>query len=93
MDWSEFAAIFVRHARAEAGLVGGVSPGTILFGDGLNLSSVAFLESILEIEEETGQEIDMEGLDPGIRTAGQLFTRLFPTEPLPTGPLASGQNP
>lgn len=88
MDWNKFAAILTRHARAEGRLDGGVAPNTVLFGAGLDLSSVAFLESILEIEEEIGADIDVEGLDAAIRTAGQLFARLFPGQGQPPG-----QNP
>lgn len=86
MEWEQFSAILTRHARAEARLETGVQPGTVLFGAGLNLSSVAFLESILEMEEDTGLEIDVDNLDAGIRTAGQLFGRLFPDQPMPADP-------
>ncbi|MEO8244814.1 MAG: phosphopantetheine-binding protein [bacterium] len=78
MNWVQFSAILARRARAEA-----VSPDTILFGAGLNISSVAFLESIMEMEEDTGEEIDVDNLGLEIRTAGQLFVHLFPKGAMP----------
>jgi acyl carrier protein len=83
VDWTQFSQILARHARAETRLDGGVTPQTVLFGAGLDLSSVAFLESILEMEEDCGLEIDVESLDATIRTAGQLFRRLFPGQVQP----------
>lgn len=70
-DWQSFAVLLGRHAKAAI-----PGPDTVLFGSGLNLSSIAFLEFILELEEETGRDIDVDDLDASIRTAGQLFERL-----------------
>jgi len=48
----------------------------VLFGGGLDLSSIGFTEMIMELEEECDAEIDIDDLDASIRTAGQLFARL-----------------
>ena len=48
----------------------------VLFGSGLNLSSIAFTEFILELEEVNDINIDIDDLDNSIRTVGQLRERL-----------------
>ena len=73
MDFADFAAILAQFARRDS-----ISPEDILFGAGLDLASVAFLEFILELETVTGRDIDVETLDASIITAGQLHERLFP---------------
>ena len=50
----------------------------ILFGAGLNLSSIRFTEFIMTLEEDLGIDIDIDDLDAKIQTAGQLYARLFP---------------
>ena len=47
-----------------------------LFGDGLDMSSIAFTEMVMELEEECDIDIDIDDLDASITTAGQLFERL-----------------
>ena len=72
MTWDEFATIIARHAGvAQASRADG------LFDGALGLSSVAFLEFILDLEETTGADIDVDRLDASIVTAGQLHDRLF----------------
>jgi acyl carrier protein len=71
MDWTAFSEILARRARVPV-----VLPASLLFGDGINISSVSFLESIMELEEQSG-------LDISIRTAGQLYVRLFPGSSFP----------
>jgi acyl carrier protein len=78
MDWTAFSEILARRARVPV-----VLPASLLFGDGINISSVSFLESIMELEEQSGLEIDVDGLDISIRTAGQLYVRLFPGSSFP----------
>lgn len=48
----------------------------VLFGGGLDLSSIRFTEMIMELEEECDVEVDIDSLDASVRTVGQLFARL-----------------
>ena len=66
-----FMELLARYARADE-----VTDGSVLFGGGLNISSIRFTEFIMELEEETGEDIDIDDLDASIRTAGQLYARL-----------------
>ena len=50
---------------------------SVLFGEGLNMTSIGFTECIMELEEETGMDIDIDDLDASIKTAGQLYDRIF----------------
>lgn len=47
-----------------------------LFGDGLDMSSIAFTEMIMDLEDECDIDIDIDDLDASIKTAGDLFERL-----------------
>lgn len=71
MHWTEFSTLLARFTKA-----GNPVPSDVLFGDGLNLSSIGFTEFIMEYEEVTGADVDIDDLDASIRTAGQLFYRL-----------------
>ena len=71
-SWSDFTILLSRHARAQ-----GVVRGSVLFGADLDMSSVAFLEFILGLEEAHDLDIDVESLDGSVRTAGQLYDRIF----------------
>jgi acyl carrier protein len=73
MEVEAFLALLSKSAKTDI-----IAPESILFGAGLNLSSIAFLEFIMELEEVTGLDIDVDDLDASIRTAGQLHDRLFP---------------
>ena len=53
-----------------------VSDNDILFGGGLDLSSICFTEFVMELEEQTGTDIDLDDLDASIRSVGQLYSRL-----------------
>ncbi len=72
LNWPEFAARLSRKARNHP-----VAEDSVLFGAGLNISSVSFLEFVMELEEDAGLDIDVESLDASIRTAGQLYDRIF----------------
>ena len=48
----------------------------LIFRDGLNMSSIAFTEFIMEVEEEFDADIDADSLDESIKTVGQLLARL-----------------
>ena len=73
MDWAAFATALQPHTKATS-----VQQGDILFGAGLNLSSIRFTEFIMTLEEDLGIDIDIDDLDAKIQTAGQLYARLFP---------------
>jgi acyl carrier protein len=66
-----FDSLLCKYAKADA-----VSDGDVLFGGGLDLSSIGFTEFIMELEEVTGLDIDIDDLDASIRTVGQLYARL-----------------
>jgi acyl carrier protein len=53
-----------------------VASNDVLFGSGINISSIVFAEFIMELEEKTGLDIDIDDLDSSIRTAGDLYDRL-----------------
>lgn len=71
-DWPAFAALLARFAKVQA-----VQPTDVLFRSGLDIPSIAFTEFIMELEDMTSAEIDLDGLDASIVTAGQLHARLF----------------
>lgn len=66
-----FDSLLRKYARADA-----VSDDDVLFGGGLDLSSIRFTEFIMELEEATGLDIEIDDLDASIRTVGQLYARL-----------------
>jgi acyl carrier protein len=72
MDWQGFAVLLAKYAKADA-----VFDGDVLFRSGLDLSSIGFTEFIMELEEETGLDIDLDSLDASIVTAGQLYARIL----------------
>ena len=74
-DWTTFAKTLSAFTKA-----GAVSQDDVLFGSGLNLSSIGFTEFVMTLEEEQGIDIDVDQLDASIRTAGQLYARIFGTE-------------
>ena len=80
IDQATFHAILAKHAGTE-----GVDSSDVLFGEGLDLSSIAFLEFIVELEEVLNLDIDADRLDASIETVGQLFARIF-AEVGPAGP-------
>ena len=68
IDKAKFHGMLAKRARVET-----VSDGDILFREGLDMGSLAFTEFIMEIEEETGIDIDPDQLDASIKTVGQLY--------------------
>ena len=68
IDKPRFHGMLAKRARVET-----VKDDDILFRDGLDMGSLAFTEFIMEIEEETGLDIDPDELDSSIRTVGQLY--------------------
>ena len=71
MDWTDFARRLAGHAKRD-----GVSRDDVLFRSGLDLSSIAFTEFILDLEEAHDLDIDVDDLDASIETVGQLFDRI-----------------
>lgn len=72
MDWSTFSALLAKFAKKPA-----VDRSSALFRSDLDISSLAFLEFIMTLEEDAGIDIDVDDLDSSIETAGQLFDRIF----------------
>jgi len=68
IDKGQFHPMLAKRAR-----VATVADDDILFRDGLDMGSLAFTEFIMEVEEETGIDIDPDRLDPSIKTVGQLY--------------------
>ena len=73
IDQNSFLALLAKHSKTDS-----VSVKDTLFGGGLDLSSIAFLEFIMELEEVHNIDIDIDNLDASIKTAEQLFARLRP---------------
>lgn len=71
IDRGIFDTLICKYAKVQA-----VSGDDILFGTGLDLSSIGFTEFVMELEEVTGRDIDLDDLDASIRTVGQLYDRL-----------------
>ncbi|MEQ6202773.1 phosphopantetheine-binding protein [Sulfitobacter sp. HNIBRBA2951] len=69
-EWSVFCEILSRYTKVD------VARDSVLFGDGLNLSSIRFAEFILDLEETCDLDIDIDELDASIKTAGQLYDQL-----------------
>ena len=70
-DWALFSGLMARYAKVAA-----VQPSDVLFRSGLDMASIAFTEFVMELEEVTGQDIDLDSLDASIETAGQLYARI-----------------
>lgn len=65
---TEFLELLAKHARSDT-----VHLDDVLFGSGLNLSSIRFTEFIMDLEEAHDTDIDVDALDNSITTAGQLL--------------------
>ena len=63
--------LLAKYAKVEF-----VSPEQSIFDGGLDMSSIAFTEFVLEVEEEFETDIDPDLLDQSIKTVGQLTERL-----------------
>jgi acyl carrier protein len=71
LDWQGFVDILARFVKGKT-----ISGDDILFGEGIDIGSVSFVEFIMTLEEEYGLDIDLDGLDGGIKTVRQLYDRL-----------------
>ncbi len=71
IDETLFLRLLRKHAKtADAAMK------DVLFGGGLNISSIRFTEFIMELEEDCDLEIDIDDLDACIRTVQQLYSRI-----------------
>jgi acyl carrier protein len=71
IDAENFLSLLSKYTKSDS-----VRMEDVLFGSGLNLSSIGFTECIMELEEDYDIEIDIDDLDASIKTVGQLFKRL-----------------
>jgi acyl carrier protein len=71
MDWDQFSTLLAKYAKVPA-----VTSADVLFRTGLDMASIAFTEFVMELEEITGLDIDLDSLDASIETVGQLYNRL-----------------
>ena len=69
--WEAFSELLARYSRVDK-----VREDDVLFGSGLDISSIAFTEFVMELEDLTGNNINMDDLDSSVVTARQLFERL-----------------
>lgn len=71
LNRTTFDALLCKYARVQQ-----VSSDDVLFGSGINISSIGFTEFIMELEEVFDLDIDLDALDESVKTVEQLYTRL-----------------
>lgn len=71
LDATKFIALLSKFAKSDT-----INMENVLFGGGLDLSSIGFTEFIMELEEECDIDIDADDLDASIKTVGHLYDRL-----------------
>jgi len=76
MDWDVFVETLGRFVKTDT-----IRADDLLFGGGLDITSISFIEFIMTLEERYDREIDIDDLDAGIRTVGDLFARLSGADP------------
>ena len=76
MDWDVFVETLGRFVKTDT-----IRADDLLFGGGLDITSISFIEFIMTLEERYDREIDIDDLDVGIRTVGDLFARLSGADP------------
>lgn len=74
MDYDGFVAILTRFVKANP-----IGRDDILFGAGIDIGSISFVEFIMTLEEEFNLDIDVDDLDASIKTVGQLYARISGT--------------
>jgi acyl carrier protein len=67
-DWDSFLEILRRFVK-----VSNLTREDVLFGDGLALSSIAFAEFIMQLEEDFDVEVDLGRSRSSLRTVGDMF--------------------
>jgi acyl carrier protein len=73
-SWTKFIQILEGHVKTTE-----IGKDSVLFGSGIDISSVRFLEFIMQLEEEFNLDVNVDDLDASVRTVGQLYERIFPT--------------
>lgn len=71
LDAVKFISLLSKYTKTDT-----INMEDVLFGGGLDLSSIGFTEFIMELEEEYDIDIDADDLDASIKTVGQLYDRL-----------------
>lgn len=71
LDRKIFGQFLLKYAKTQV-----IEDNDVLFGSGINLSSIGFTEFIMDLEEECDIDIDIDGLDASIKTVGQLYNYL-----------------
>lgn len=71
MDWDKFVSLLGKFVKKRP-----IGRDDVLFGSGIDISSIRFTEFIMTLEEEFDTEIDIDDLDASIRTVGQLYDRI-----------------
>lgn len=66
-----FLSVLERHTKGQTAKM-----EDEIFGGGINLSSIAFTEFVMDLEEELDIDIDIDDLDASIKTVGQLYERI-----------------
>ena len=68
MDRTEFRTRLSKYVTPDA-----VSDEDVLFGDGLNMTSLNITEFVMELEDEMGVSIDIERVENDVKTVGELY--------------------
>lgn len=63
--------LILKYVKADT-----ISRDDIVFGEGLDMTSIAFTEFVMSFEETYDVDIDIDDLDESIKTVGQLADRL-----------------
>jgi acyl carrier protein len=71
IDRFVFDTLLAKFARVQA-----VADDDILFGSGICISSIGFIEFIMKLEEACDLDIDLDSIDESVKTAGQLYDHL-----------------
>lgn len=66
-----FLTVLERHTKGQS-----VKMTDEIFGSGINMSSIAFTEFVMDLEEECDIDIDIDDLDASIVTVAQLYERV-----------------
>lgn len=73
MVFQDFAALVAKYAKVES-----ATADDLLFSGPISISSIAYTELVLEIEERCDLDLDLDALDAETTTVGQLHAFIFP---------------
>lgn len=68
IDRDVFNRLLSKYSGAQS-----VSSEDVIFGGGLNISSIALTEFIMELEETCDLDIDLDNLDESVKTVEDLY--------------------